>query len=253
MDLTGNVALITGGTSGLGLAVAQQLLAAGSKIVLMGRSVERGEKAMAELGRDDVRFVPGDVVETADIRAAIEAARQLGRLGAVVNCAGLARSGRLLGRQGPFPLEEFELIVRMNLVGTFNVVRLAAEAMQGNDDQDGDRGVIVCTSSIAAYDGQRGQTAYAAAKAGICGMTLPLARDLAKYGIRVVTVAPGLFDTPMMATLPAPDVEALVAHTPYPKRLGQSEEFGALVAHVVGNRMLNGEVIRLDGAMRLAY
>jgi len=251
MDLQGNVALIAGGTSGLGLAVARQLLDAGASIVLLGRSPERGEKALAELGRD-VCYVPGDVIEPADVQAAVAAATELGRLSVAVTCAGVARSGQVLGRAGPYPLAEFEHIVRMNLMGTFNVVRLTAEAMRENEPQDGDRGVIICTSSIAAFDGQRGQSAYAASKAGICGMTLPLARDLARYGIRVMTIAPGLFDTPMMATLPEADRAALVSQTPHPRRLGQPEEYASLVAQIVENRMLNGEVIRLDGAMRLS-
>jgi NAD(P)-dependent dehydrogenase (short-subunit alcohol dehydrogenase family) len=252
MDLQGNVALIAGGTSGLGLAVARQLLDAGAAIMLLGRSPERGEKALAELGRD-VSYLPGDVIEPADVQAAVDAAQQLGRLSVVVTCAGVARSGPVLGRGGPYSLDEFDHIVRMNLLGTFNVVRLTAQAMRENEAADGERGVIVCTSSIAAYDGQRGQSAYAASKAGICGMTLPLARDLARYGIRVVTIAPGLFDTPMMATLPQADRDALVRQTPYPGRLGLPEEYALLVEQVVHNRMLNGEVIRLDGAMRLGY
>jgi NAD(P)-dependent dehydrogenase (short-subunit alcohol dehydrogenase family) len=250
MDIVGNVALIAGGTSGLGLGVARRLLDSGAQVVLMGRSAERAEKARAELGRD-VCFVAGNVSEPADVQAAVDAAQRLGRLGIAVTCAGVARSGSLLGRDGPFALEEFDHIVRMNLLGTFNVVRLAAQAMSTNTPQLGDRGVIVCTSSIAAYDGQRGQAAYAASKAGIVGMTLPLARDLAKHAIRVMTVAPGLFETPMLGELPDEARDALVRQTPHPKRLGQPDEYASLVAHIVENSMLNGEVIRMDGAMRL--
>jgi NAD(P)-dependent dehydrogenase (short-subunit alcohol dehydrogenase family) len=235
MDIVGNVALIAGGTSGLGLGVARRLLDSGAQVVLMGRSVERAEKARAELGRD-VCFVAGNVSEPADVQAAVDAAQRLGRLGIAVTCAGVARSGSLLGPDQPFALQEFDHIVRMNLLGTFNVVRLVAQAMSTNTPQLGDRGVIVCTSSIAAYDGQRGQAAYAASKAGIVGMT---------------TVAPGLFETPMLGELPDEARDALVRQTPHPKRLGQPDEYASLVAHIVENPMLNGEVIRMDGAMRL--
>jgi NAD(P)-dependent dehydrogenase (short-subunit alcohol dehydrogenase family) len=250
MDIVGNVALIAGGTSGLGLAVARRLLDAGAQVVLMGRSAERAEKARAELGRD-VCFVAGDVSEAADVQAAVDAAQRLGRLGIAVACAGVARTGSVLGRERPFALEEFDHVVRSNLTGTFNVVRLAAQAMSANTPQAGDRGVIVCTSSIAAYDGLWGQAAYAASKAGIAGMTLPLARDLSRHAIRVMTVAPGPFQTPMLDELPDEARDALGRQTPHPKRVGQPEEYASLVAHIVENPMLNGEVIRIDGAMRL--
>ncbi|HEX5594563.1 MAG TPA: SDR family NAD(P)-dependent oxidoreductase [Micromonosporaceae bacterium] len=250
MDIAGNVALIPGGTSGLGLAVARRLLASGARVVAMGRSAERAEKAVAELGQD-ICFSPGDVTEPDDVAGAVAAAQRLGRLGIVVNCAGVVTSGRVLGRDHPLPLAKFEQVVRVNLIGTFNVVRLAAQAMATNTTLMGDRGVIVCTSSIAAYDGQQGQAAYAASKAGIVGMTLPLARDLAKHAIRVVTVAPGLFHTPMVAELREHTRDALAGQTPHPTRLGEPDEFASLVAHVIENPMLNGGVIRLDGALRL--
>ncbi|MFG2298591.1 SDR family NAD(P)-dependent oxidoreductase [Streptomyces sp. NPDC048603] len=250
MDIQDNVVLVTGGTSGLGLAAARRLASDGALVVFLGRPSERAEKAAADLGSRGV-FVPGDVTRTEDLARAVDTAASLGRLGALVSCAGIAVPGRTLGRQGPLPLEQFEEVVRVNLLGTFDAVRLAAGAMAANDPVDGDRGVIVCTSSIAAYEGQEGQTAYAASKAAVAGMTLPLARDLARHGIRVVTVAPGLFDTPMVAGLADEARASLTAQTPHPVRLGRGEEFASLVAHVIENPMLNGEVIRLDGAVRL--
>lgn len=250
MNIEGNVALVVGGTSGLGLALARRLLDAGARVIVTGRDAERGAKAVAELGRD-VAFVRGDVGEEADVAAAVTEAVGRGRLGIAVNCSGSPRVGRVLGRGGPLPAAEFEEVVRVNLLGTFHVVRLAAEAMARNEPQDGDRGVIVCTSSIAAFDGMAGQAAYAASKAGVTGMTLPLARDLARHAIRVVTVAPGIFETPMIAGMPEDMRAALLRQTPHPQRLGRPEEFASLVAQVVENPMLNGEVIRLDAAVRL--
>ncbi|MFF2060548.1 SDR family NAD(P)-dependent oxidoreductase [Streptomyces sp. NPDC058200] len=250
MDIHGSVALVTGGTSGLGLASARRLTASGARVVFMGRPSERADKAAADLG-GEAYFVPGDVTSADDVAEAVGLACSLGRLGAVVNCAGIAVPGRTLGRRGPLPLEEFEHVVRVNLLGTFNVVRLAAAAMAGNTLVDGDRGVMVCTSSIAAYEGQEGQAAYTASKAAVAGMTLPLARDLARHAIRVMTIAPGLFDTPMVAGLSHEARDSLAAQTPHPVRLGRTDEFAALVAHILENPMLNGEVIRLDGAVRL--
>lgn len=252
VEETGDVALIAGGTSGLGLACARRLMDTGYRVVVMGRSAERAEKARAELGAE-ARAVCGDVLSSDDVAAAVETACGLGRLSAVVTCAGTPRSGRVVGRRGALPLADFEDVIRVNLIGTFNVVRLAAEAMVDNEPREDERGVIVCTSSIAAYDGQQGQAAYAASKAGVVGMTLPLARDLARHGIRVVTVAPGLFDTPMMGELREETRRELLASTPFPVRMGRSDEFGSLVGHIVGNPMINGEVIRIDGAKRLGH
>jgi NAD(P)-dependent dehydrogenase (short-subunit alcohol dehydrogenase family) len=253
MHVNGTAAVITGGTSGLGLAAAQRLVATGTQVVLLGRDPQRARDACALLGKL-AHFVPGDVTSAEDVDAAIAAAEGLGRFTAAVNCAGVARSAKVLNRdRRPLAMTEFDYIVRVNLLGTFNLVRLAAEAMSGNEPVDGERGVIVCTSSIAAFDGQQGQAAYAASKAGIVGMTLPLARDLARHAIRIVTVAPGLFDTPMFGQLGQDARDALVASTPHPKRLGRPDEFGALVAHIVENTMLNGEVIRIDGANRLGF
>ncbi|MFC9463683.1 SDR family NAD(P)-dependent oxidoreductase [Streptomyces coelicoflavus] len=251
MDLNHTAALVTGGTSGLGLATAHRLREGGARVVFMGRPSPRAEKAAAELG-SGARFVPGDVTSGEDVARAVAVATSLGPLRVAVTCAGISVPGRTIGRGGPLPLEDFEEVVRVNLLGTFNVVRLAAETMAGNEPADGDRGIVVCTSSIAAYDGQEGQAAYTASKAAIAGMTLPLARDLARHAIRVVTIAPGLFSTPMVETLPAKTRESFAAQSPHPPRFGQAEEFASLVAHIVDNPMLNGEVIRLDGAMRLS-
>lgn len=250
MDMHDSVALVTGGTSGLGRAAALRLAAEGAQVVFMGRASERAEKVAVDLGDRGV-FVPGDVTRTEDVSRAVGTAASLGRLGAVVNCAGIAVPGRTLGKRGPLPLETFAEVVRVNLLGTFDVVRQAAAVMAANDPVDGDRGVVVCTSSIAAYEGQEGQVAYTASKAAVAGMTLPLARDLARHGIRVVTVAPGLFDTPMVAGLAEGARASLAAQTPHPVRLGHSEEYASLIAHIIENPMLNGEVIRLDGAVRL--
>lgn len=250
MDINGNVALVTGGTSGLGRATVREFVSRGARVVFMGRSPERAEKVRADLG-DAALFVPGDVTCPADVSAAVDAACGLGRLAAVVCCAGVAVPGRTLGRGGPLPLDVFEQVLRVNLLGTFNTVRLGAQAMAGNQPVDGDRGVVVCTSSIAAFEGQEGQVAYTASKAAIAGMTLPLARDLAPHAIRVVTVAPGLFETPMVEGLSRPAREALTRQTPHPVRLGRPDEFASLVAHIVDNPMFNGEVVRLDGAVRL--
>lgn len=252
MRIEGGSALITGGTSGLGLAVARRLLAGGAKVVVTGRGEERGRAAVRELG-PGAEFVSADVCDEEAMARAVDRAAALGRFGAAVCCAGTGAFGRTLGRRGPLPLAEFAEVISANLVGTFNTARLAAAAMAGLDPEDGERGAIVCCSSIAAFDGQRGQVAYATSKAAVCGMTLPLARDLSEYGIRVVTVAPGIFETPMVAAVRPDTLAAIAAQTPQPSRLGRPEEFAALVAHVLTNPMLNGEVIRLDGACRLGH
>jgi len=244
------VALITGGASGLGEATARRLHKEGAAVVVLDLPSSGGEDLAKELG-DRVRFCPADVRDEEQVRAAIAAAAELGVLRIVVNCAGIGTPGRVVGRKGPLDLESFRNVVDINLVGTFNVLRLAAAAMLGNDPLDGDRGIIVMTASIAAYDGQIGQAAYAASKGGIVSLTLSAARDLADKLIRVVTVAPGTFATPMLAGLPDEATAALEAQVPHPSRLGRPFEYASLVAHIVDNGMLNGGVIRLDGALRM--
>jgi len=244
------VALVTGGASGLGEATTRRLHEDGAAVVILDLASSGGVDLSKELG-DRVRFCPADVRNEDQVRAAIAAAGELGVLRIVVNCAGVGTPGRVVGRKGPLDLESFRSVVDINLVGTFNVLRLAAAAMLGNDPLDGDRGVIVMTASIAAYDGQIGQAAYAASKGGIVSLTLSAARDLADKLIRVVTVAPGTFATPMLAGLPDEATAALEAQVPHPSRLGQPSEYASLVAHIVDNGMLNGGVIRLDGALRM--
>lgn len=242
MQVRGAAALVTGGASGLGLATATALAERGVRVVIADLPSSRG----AELPFD---FVPCDVRSEADVQAAVDAA---GALRVVVNCAGVATPGRTVGRAGPLPLATFESVVGINLVGTFNVVRLAAARMMELDPVGEERGVIVNTASVAAFDGQVGQAAYSASKAGVAGMTLPLAREFAPHLIRVMTIAPGIFETPMMAGLPREAQDSLGAQVPHPSRLGKPAEFAALVLHIVDNPMLNGETIRLDGAIRMA-
>jgi len=249
VQLAGSVALVTGGASGLGLATATALSRGGAEVVLVDLPSSRGEAVAAELG---AAFVATDVTDEGSVQAAVEAAVARGPLRVAVNCAGIGTPGRVLGKAGPLALEQFARVVTVNLVGTFNVVRLAAAAIAATDPVDGERGVIVNTASAAAFDGQVGQAAYSASKGGVVGMTLPLARDLASSLIRVMTVAPGLFDTPMLQGLPEAARQSLGAQVPMPSRLGHPEEYAALVQHIVENPMLNGEVIRLDGAIRMA-
>ncbi|MGN6414537.1 SDR family NAD(P)-dependent oxidoreductase [Flexivirga sp.] len=244
------VALVTGAGSGLGEATARKLYADGASVVILDLPSSKGAEVAGSLG-DRARFVPADVTDEEQVKAAIDAAAGLGTLRIVVNCAGVATPGRVLGKRGVLSLEAFSKVVQINLVGTFNVLRLAAEQLAGNDPADGDRGVITMTASIAAYDGQIGQAAYASSKAGIVGLTLSAARDLADKGIRVVTIAPGTFETPMLAGLPNDVKSVLEAQVPHPSRLGRPEEYASLVGHIVDNPMLNGEVIRLDGALRM--
>jgi NAD(P)-dependent dehydrogenase (short-subunit alcohol dehydrogenase family) len=252
MEIAGRTVLVTGGGSGLGAATARMVVDHGGSVVVADLDRERGAKVAAELG-ERARFVATDVTDEASVRVAVAAAADAGGLHAVVSCAGVAVAERVLGRDGPHSLTRFANVVQVNLVGTFNVARLAAEAMAGNEPlADGERGVVVNTASVGAFDGQIGQAAYAASKAGVAGMTLPVARDLARHGIRVVAVAPGIFDTPMLAGLSDQARASLGAQMPFPARLGRPEEYAALVRHIIENPMLNGEVIRLDGALRMA-
>lgn len=244
------VALITGGASGLGEATARRLLADGASVVLVDLPGGRGEELAAELG-DKARFAPADVRDEEQIRAAIALAGELGELRIVVNCAGVATPGRILSRRGVADLDAYRTVIEINLIGTFNVLRLTAEAMAANEPVDGDRGVILMTASVAAYDGQVGQAAYSSSKAGIVGLTLTAARDLADKAIRVATIAPGIFETPMMAGLGDEVRSSLEALVPHPPRLGKPTEYAALAAHIIDNPLLNGEVIRLDGALRM--
>lgn len=250
MQLANSVAFVTGGSSGLGLATVQRFHQAGATVVIAGRPTSKG-KLVADGFDDRVVFAAADVTDEDQVAQALQAAVELGPLRTVVNCAGVLGPARVLGRHGPASLEDFTATVRTNLVGTFNVVRLAAEHIAATSCTGEERGVIVCTASTAAYDGQIGQAAYGASKGAIAAMTLPLARELGAHRIRVNTIAPGIFDTPMIAALPDDKRRVLSANSPHPGRFGRSEEFAALVAHVVENPMLNGEVIRLDGAVRM--
>lgn len=252
MQIENGVALVTGGASGLGLATTQRLLAQGARVVVVDLPGSAGERLVAEHeGR--VRFVPADVRDEDQVRGAVDAAAEFGALRLVVNCAGVADAAKVVGRSGPFPLELFRRVVDINLVGTFNVLRLAAERMREQDLADAEeRGVIINTASVAAFEGQIGQAAYAASKAAIVGMTLPIARELAEHRIRVVSIAPGIFETPLLAGLPEEVRDSLGAQVPHPARLGRPEEFALLVTQIIENPMINGETIRLDGAIRMA-
>ena len=245
------VALVTGATSGLGAATARALAVRGYTVVGVDRDDPSAEPDRT--GADGIVRVAADVTDEDQMAAAVRAATERGSLRVVVCCAGISASGRILGRRGPHPLERFRAAVEVNLVGTFNTLRLAAEAMADNPLEGGERGAIVLTSSVTAYDGQVGQIAYAASKAGVAGMALPAARDLGQAKIRVVAIAPGTFETPMLAGLTEQAREALAAQIPHPSRPGAPEEFAALVCHIAENQMLNGEVIRLDGALRMPY
>jgi NAD(P)-dependent dehydrogenase (short-subunit alcohol dehydrogenase family) len=244
---------VTGGASGLGAATARRLAQAGGKVLLCDVSEEQGRKLAGELGTS-AHFVSADVTDEAQVAGAVAAAfDRFGALHGAVSCAGVAPGERVLGKSGPHRLDTFRRALEINLVGTFNVLRLAAQAMERNTPgAEGERGVIVNTASIAAYDGQIGQVAYSASKAGIVGLTLPAARELARAGIRVMTIAPGIFETPMVASFTPELQQALAAQIPFPPRLGKPDEFAALVEHIIVNPMLNGEVIRLDGALRMA-
>ncbi|MDK8872844.1 MULTISPECIES: SDR family NAD(P)-dependent oxidoreductase [Paracoccus] len=253
MQIENRVFVITGAGSGLGAAVARMAVGAGARAVLLDVNAEAGAAMAAELG-EAARFVRTDVTSGPEGEAAVAAALEaFGRIDVAVNCAGVAPGEKIVGREGPHGLESFARAVQINLIGTFNMLRLAADAMAKNaPGEGGERGVIVNTASIAAYDGQIGQAAYAASKGGVAALTLPAARELARHGIRVVTIAPGIFATPMMAGLPQEVQDSLGANVPFPPRLGNPAEYAALVRHIVENQMLNGEVVRLDGALRMA-
>ncbi|KFL37680.1 SDR family oxidoreductase [Arenimonas donghaensis] len=254
MKIQDTRAVITGGVSGLGLAVARHLVAGGGKVALLDINDAKGADAVAELGVEKAAYWKTDVTDEAQVAGNLaEAKAFLGGLNAAVNCAGILGAGRVLGKEAPMPLKNFATTVMVNLVGSFNVAKAAADLMQHNDAGDeGERGVIVNTASVAAYEGQIGQAAYSASKGGVVGMTLPMARELARFGIRVNTVAPGIFWTPMVDGMPESVQQSLSASIPFPSRLGRPEEFADLVAYILSNRYLNGETIRLDGAVRLA-
>ena len=246
-------AIVTGGASGLGGACIRKLLEGGGRAAILDLDSARGEK-MAEESGGNLIFVKTDVVSEDDVSGAIaKAVEAFGAVNTVINCAGVGDPGKILSKKGPLPLSSFERTIRINLIGTFNVSRLAIAQMQNNTpNEEGEKGVIINTASVAAFDGQIGQPAYAASKAGIVGLTLPMARECAAYAIRVMTIAPGIFDTPLLASLPEAAREALGKMIPFPSRLGRPDEFAALAAHIIENSMLNGEVIRLDGALRMA-
>ncbi len=254
MNIEGSVAVVTGGASGLGLATAKRLAKAGAHVAVLDLPTAPGDDAVAAIAASGTSaiFTAADVTDETQVAAALDAAAQLGPIRVAVNCAGIGTPGRVISKKGVLPLDQFARVVTINLIGTFNVLRLAAERIAATDEIDGERGVIVNTASAAAFDGQIGQAAYSASKGGIVGMTLPIARDLGGLLIRVMTIAPGLFKTPMLAGLPQDAQDSLGAQVPHPSRLGDPDEYAALVEHIVANPMLNGEVIRLDGAIRMA-
>lgn len=250
MEIAGKVFIVTGGASGLGEGTARMLAANGGKVVVADLQVDKGEALAAELGG---AFVKCDVSQEADGQAAVAKAVSMGKLMGLVNCAGIAPAAKTVGKDGPHALALFAKVVNVNLVGSFNMIRLAADAMAKNEPEPtGERGVLISTASVAAYDGQIGQAAYSASKGGVVGMTLPIARDLARNGIRNMTIAPGIFGTPMLFSMPQEVQDALAASVPFPSRLGKPEDYAKLVHQIVTNDMLNGEVIRLDGAIRMA-
>ncbi|MDM0088795.1 MULTISPECIES: 3-hydroxyacyl-CoA dehydrogenase [unclassified Variovorax] len=250
MQIEGKVFIVTGAASGLGEGTARMLAAQGAKVVVADMQADKGEAVAREIGGV---FVRCDVTQEADGQAAVAAALKLGKLVGLVNCAGIAIGEKTVGKNGPHALAAFSKTVTINLIGSFNMIRLAADAMARNEPEaTGERGVLISTASVAAYDGQIGQAAYAASKGGVVGMTLPIARDLARSGIRNMTIAPGIFGTPMLFGMPQEVQDALAANVPFPSRLGTPEDYAKLAKHIIENEMLNGEVIRLDGAIRLA-
>ncbi|HSQ11135.1 MAG TPA: 3-hydroxyacyl-CoA dehydrogenase [Burkholderiaceae bacterium] len=251
MQISNHVFIVTGGASGLGGATTRMLAAQGGKVVIADVQADRGEALARELGAH-ARYVKCDVSSEADGRAAVDAALALGPLRGLVNCAGIAIGEKVVGKEGPHSLASFARVININLIGTFNMIRLAADAMSKQEPTaEGERGVLVNTASVAAFDGQIGQAAYSASKGGVVGMTLPIARDLSRSGIRCVTIAPGLFATPMLLGMPQDVQDSLGRQVPFPSRLGKPDEYAALVRHIVENVMLNGETIRLDGAIRM--
>jgi len=250
MDITNKVFIVTGGASGLGEGTARMLAREGATVVIADLQAERGEALAKELGGT---FIKCDVSQEADAQAAVAVAVSLGKLMGLVNCAGIAPAAKTVGKDGAHPLATFSKVISVNLIGSFNMIRLAAEAMSKNEPEaTGERGVMISTASVAAFDGQMGQAAYAASKGGVVGMTLPIARDLARNGIRNMTIAPGIFGTPMLFGMPQEVQDALAASVPFPSRLGRPEDYAKLVHQIITNEMLNGEVIRLDGAIRMA-
>ncbi len=253
MDIQGKVFIVTGAASGLGEGTARMLVAQGGRVVIADMQVERGQALADELGAANAAFVRCDVSQEADGQAVVDRAVALGKLCGLVNCAGIAIGVKTVGKEGAHPLAAFQKVLNVNLLGSFNMIRLAATAMARNEPEPtGERGVMISTASVAAYDGQIGQAAYAASKGGVVGMTLPIARDLARNGIRNMTIAPGIFGTPMLFGMPQEVQDALAAGVPFPSRLGTPADYAKLVHSIITNEMLNGEVIRLDGAIRLA-
>ncbi len=252
MKIEGAVALVTGGASGLGEATVRALVGRGARAAILDRPNSAGEQVAKELGGKAI-FVSADVTSSDQVTKAVQqTVAAFGGVHVVVNCAGVGAAMKTTGKQGPMPLDMFEMVIKINLIGTFNVIRVAAtEMLKNTPNDDGERGVIINTASVAAFDGQIGQVAYSASKAGVVGMTLPIARDLSRDGIRCLTIAPGTFDTPMLAMLPEPQRQALGAQIPFPQRLGRPPEYAALAVHIVENAYLNGETIRLDGAIRM--
>ncbi len=250
MDIAGKVFIVTGGASGLGEGTARMLAKEGGKVVVADVQIDKGQALAKEIGG---AFVQCDVTQEADAQAAVAQGLSMGKLMGLVNCAGIAIGAKTVGKDGPHPLASFAKVININLIGSFNMIRVAADAMCKNEPEPTkERGVLINTASVAAYDGQIGQAAYSASKGGITGMTLPIARDLARNGIRCMTIAPGLFGTPMMFGMPKEVQDSLAASVPFPSRLGTPADYAKLVKHIVENEMLNGEVIRLDGAIRLA-
>ena len=253
MEIAGKVFLVTGGASGLGEGTARMLVGYGGTVVIADLQAEKGESLAAELGADHATFVRCDVSQEVDGQAAVDRATSMGKLMGLINCAGIAPAAKTVGKDGAHSLAQFSKVVTVNLIGSFNMIRLAAAAMSRNaPESTGERGVLISTASVAAFDGQIGQAAYSASKGGVVGMTLPIARDLARNGIRNMTIAPGIFGTPMLFSMPQEVQDALAAGVPFPSRLGTPQDYAKLVQQIITNEMLNGEVIRLDGAIRLA-